>query len=113
MGEYEGEGALQKGASGQGLWGEGQSRRRLGRKGTGTVGRGTIETRKDEGRESWEESAQGMGAAEGASSTREWARREARRVRAEERDSPGASWEEARREGGASSGTVVSDIGKA
>ena len=53
--------------------------------------------RNDEDRDSWEKSAQGMGAAEGASSTREWARREARCVRAGHRDSPGASREEARR----------------
>jgi hypothetical protein len=122
--------------------GEGHLRRRLGRKGHRGCGEGEGHLRrKDEDRDSWEKSAQGMGAAEGASSTREWATREARCVRAGHRDSPGASKEEARgvwaqgqsrreqgrgaprgrlgqsrRElgGGASSGTVVvSDIGEA
>ena len=103
-----------------------------GHRDCGGGGRGTLE--KDRDRDSWEKSAQGMGPAGGPSSTREWARREARRVGAEQRDNPSARWDWRRRgsaaqgqsrrelgerEGGrdspgASSGTIVgSDIGRA
>jgi len=61
--------------------------------GIGTVGRRRRTLEKDQGRDSWEKSAQGMGPAGGPSSTREWARREARRVGAEQRDNPSARWD--------------------
>jgi hypothetical protein len=67
-------------------------------------GRGTLE--KDRDRDSWEKLAQGMGPAGGPSPTREWARREARRVGAEQRDNPSARWDWRR------SGTVPARAGR-
>ena len=78
--------------------GEGQLRRRVGRMATGTVGReGGGHLRRIQTGTVGRNWPKAWGRQGGPSPTREWARREARRVGAEHRDNPSARWDWRRR----------------